>query len=730
MKSFFICTLMSVCTISVLAQSKMSPAGRLLYDTYKINISDECNVHKAQKVSIKQGILIEVKDNTDFSKIEETGFEINNIMGNVISGTIELGNIELLESLDCVLNISFGERYDMLLDFARQSSFADDVQTGFINSGSSFSFDGDGVVTGMMDSGLEGNHINFFDEAGNSRISQLWHFTSTTGNNAVKNYRPGNIFRFSTDNSGSSHATHVAGIMAGSYNGVATYYKTTNPSMSSSVKYENAPCPYYGVSTGSELAFSVGSLSDANISDGVSNIVEYAKSVNKPAVVNLSIGSNTGPHDGSDLLTKVFAYYGREAILCIAAGNEGDLPLFAGKSFTADDKELKLQFLDNTISGLVDVWANDSKALNFKWAAYNVGTKELETICDVKAGDNISITTSNSIFAKYFSGSIRVTAGVSSLNNRYQIYSDCSSVKPLSSNTGVMIAIVVSGEAGQKVYAYAGTGAEFNPDVYIPGWDMGTTTNSINNLACGENTICVGSYNTRAFWTILDGNSYTLQGGITVNEISNYSSYGANFEGKKLPDVAAPGCGIISSVNKYNITNSNAQCAQAYNEYEGGNDYWDEMQGTSMACPMVSGIVALWLQADPTLDYARIMDIINSTSVTDRYTRKAPERFGAGKIDALAGIKKVLDEKASVGAIFADDVRNFIVTPVDGGYNVYVGGEREVTVTVYDMSGRAVATAAADDNTVDVATAHLAKGVYILTAQGNTQRHSTKIVVK
>jgi len=162
---------------------------------------------------------------------------------------------------------------------------------------------------------------------------------------------------------------------------------------------------------------------------------------------------------------------------------------------------------------------------------------------------------------------------------------------------------------------------------------------------------------------------------------------------------------------------------------DGASDYWGEMQGTSMACPMVSGIVALWLEADPTLDYADVVDVINSTSVTDRYTRKAPERFGAGKIDALAGIKKVLDDKASVGAVLADDGRNFIITPVDGGYNVYVAGENAIDVTVYDMTGRAVAQASADGNSVDIATSQLPKGIYVVAATGANSRHSRKIAL-
>lgn len=149
-----------------------------------------------------------------------------------------------------------------------------------------------------------------------------------------------------------------------------------------------------------------------------------------------------------------------------------------------------------------------------------------------------------------------------------------------------------------------------------------------------------------------------------------------------------------------------------------------------MSCPFVAGIIALWLEADPSLTTDRIIDIFRTTSVDmsggDQLLAK---RWGAGKIDALAGIKKVLDDKAGVGTILADDERNFIITPVDGGYNVYVAGESAINVDVYDMAGRVVARSSADGNNVDVATSQLSKGIYVISATGANSRHSRKIVL-
>ena len=298
------------------------------------------------------------------------------------------------------------------------------------------------------------------------------------------------------------------------------------------------------------------------------------------------------------------------------------------------------------------------------------------------------------------------------------------------------VALVIEGKPGQEVYVYGfGDLSTSFTSNSISGFTDGTNDGTINGLACAEGVIAVGSYNSRTSWPTYAG-GYTFGNSFRVNEMSPFSSYGTTYQGVSLPHVSAPGAAIISSLNRYytnslGTTSLNRETTAKVVPASGMTNCWGEMQGTSMACPFVSGTVALWLEADPTLTADRIIEIFNETSVrptsSDALVLK---QWGAGKIDALAGIKKVLDDKASVGAIFADDERNFILTPVDGGYNVYVAGESALDVTLYDASGRTVASVSADGNTVDVDTSSLRPGVYILSAQGKTQRHTAKIAVK
>ncbi len=83
------------------------------------------------------------------------------------------------------------------------------------------------------------------------------------------------------------------------------------------------------------------------------------------------------------------------------------------------------------------------------------------------------------------------------------------------------------------------------------------------------------------------------------------------------PDVCAPGVSVNSSVPG------------------SGYQSWD---GTSMACPHVTGTIALMLEKNPDLDFEAIYDILISTSVHlgSPYPNNA---YGWGRIDALAAVQ-------------------------------------------------------------------------------------------
>ena len=113
--------------------------------------------------------------------------------------------------------------------------------------------------------------------------------------------------------------------------------------------------------------------------------------------------------------------------------------------------------------------------------------------------------------------------------------------------------------------------------------------------------------------------------------------------GIRKPDVVAPGLNVISAGNSYceDCFGSTMAAKTTFNEREYP---WVAMSGTSMAAPCVAGIVALWLQADPTLTPERVLEIISETChETDDSMTYPNNTYGYGLIDAYAGMLKVLN---------------------------------------------------------------------------------------
>ena len=66
-----------------------------------------------------------------------------------------------------------------------------------------------------------------------------------------------------------------------------------------------------------------------------------------------------------------------------------------------------------------------------------------------------------------------------------------------------------------------------------------------------------------------------------------------------------------------------------------------------MATPVVTGILALWLQANPNLTNDQVLEILQMTATHDSYAKNDWDaKFGYGKINAYEGLKKALQYAA------------------------------------------------------------------------------------
>ena len=117
--------------------------------------------------------------------------------------------------------------------------------------------------------------------------------------------------------------------------------------------------------------------------------------------------------------------------------------------------------------------------------------------------------------------------------------------------------------------------------------------------------------------------------------------------------------------------------------------------GTSMSAAAVSGTVALWMQANPNLSAADVRDILRHTSYKDAQVLNGDAQcWGAGKLDALAGMRYVLRAIHGItgdvnndGEVTISDV-NLTIDVILGGnasedlrLRADVNGDGEVTIS-------------------------------------------------
>ena len=210
------------------------------------------------------------------------------------------------------------------------------------------------------------------------------------------------------------------------------------------------------------------------------------------------------------------------------------------------------------------------------------------------------------------------------------------------------------------VDAWGGSYGYFSNYLNLDGYTSGSDASSVSDEATIANAIAIGAYVTKNTVTDHNGSRHTLSSLPNVGDIAYFSSYqesGAGATGEVVPVVAAPGATIVAAVNhydsdgEYSYVNDNGADYDMYRVNNSTVNPYGNMNGTSMATPAAAGIVALWLQASQAkgakytnLTVDKVKEIMRSTAITDTWTTTGSNRthFGAGKINALAGLQMVL----------------------------------------------------------------------------------------
>lgn len=451
------------------------------------------------------------------AKVEDLGygFGILIIKVNDLNRIIELEGLQYIE----LPKILYTSAYD--------SNRASCIPSVWNN----YNLTGEGILVGFLDTGIDYTHNAFKDDEGNTRIEYIYDlengvvYDKNKINEALKSEDP---FSIVPEIDLSGHGTHVAGIACAGGN----------------INFDN-----YGVAYKSSIAMvkitgenSLRAALSTQLMRGLKFLMDKSNEINKPLVVNISLSTNDGSHNGSSLLEKYIQTFTQlqKAVIVVAAGNEGNSAHHVGGEMKKEE-DLDLNIGDGEKGIILDF---------FKPVLVDVSVEVISP-----TGISTGPMGLSESYKERFVGREKIV-----------VYS--TGPKPFDIQGQTTISILPLGDTitsgGWRIIVRKLNNYEGYFDVWLPiaeGLNERTrflqpsVYNTLGIPATVEGVISVGSYN------------------FLNNNLSAFSGRGVvRPEWLIKPDLVAPGENILSTVEEQEF---------------------DTKSGTSMAAPQVSGICAL-----------------------------------------------------------------------------------------------------------------------------------------
>lgn len=681
------------------------------------------------------------------SGLEAIGAHIGTKAGSIWTVKVPINQVAAFTHTTGISYIQMDEPVYPSLDVARKTTKADSAQGGY---GLPIGYSGKDVVVGIIDFGFDYNHPTFYDTTyTNYRIKQVWQMNGTvappTGYTYGKEITdPVAIKLEGTDDPHQNHGTSVGGMAAGSGYGSPT----SNPRKYRGMSYQS-DIVMVGVrrdSIGGQ--WMQGSFSD--FLDGVKYIFDYATSVSKPCVVNISWGSQSGSHDGTSLFNQACdTLAGPGRIIVMSAGNEGQEKIHLSKTFTSTDTAIHtfLTFSPDTYRRTwVDIWGEPTKTFCARATLYSGGVagNTTEFHCIDNAVTDTFLIAANGIDTCWVEF---ITSSAEATNGKPRI-----TVNLWNKSTDT-IGISVAGHDGKidmwDEYYYYGFPHQFQSafDSLGNSWaSTGNTISTVSDMGSAEKVLLVGAYASKVGFTDINGNGWSYSSYVSANNLVPFSSRGPMIDGRIKPDITAPGLTITTSMSSYDTShtatgsNSNSTVYKYTDPTTSKDYYYCEFSGTSASSPAAAGIVALLLQADPTLDPDHLKSILFATAITDSYTGTLPSagnnNWGHGKINAYKALKQLVAEMGVYEYSGKHLDCALFPNPNNGQFLLdYTALSNETAnVTICNIAGATVYNQSwkvnTGDNRLNVDLTNYAKGMYIVKLTSPSGSVAMKAIVR
>ncbi len=503
-------------------------------------------------------------------------------------------------------------------------------------------FTGKGVVVGLVDIGIDPDHPDLRDSLGRTRVRWVWDQTLPADGTEPAPYGYGQTCDSAAIEAAAcnhvdpfnyySHGTGVTGIAAGNGLGLGRY-KGVAPE-----------ADIVAVNT------DLGGGFTANVADAVRFIFDYAESVGKPCVINTSVGTYLGSHDGKDAAAlAIDALLGERPgrAVVAAVGNAGDRVFHLGYEASADTAFTWFEHVPSLGAAYLQLWIDTAQARGWR---LNVGANDPATWADQGAGPWLDLTADFSLSGAAFDSTSFDLAGLGEvqvwLQRQGRSYFVEVIVFPVLSDRLWRLSTTGSGrfdawsDPGVTGTSYFPRGSDLPdaaafPDIlrYRAPDDQQTL---VSSWQCSDRVVTVGSYYNRDTMTNYYGANPPISG--TVGERIASSSNGPTRDGRVKPDLSASGQWVLAPASGASSSWLISLGAATYIA-QGGLHYLQG--GTSFSSPIVAGVAALYLERYPDADWRAVKEALLSSARADAFTGPAlPDvQWGYGKVNAFGALQ-------------------------------------------------------------------------------------------
>lgn len=577
-----------------------------------------------------------------------------------------------------------------------------------------YGLSGNGVLAVVMDRGIDYTHPDFIDKDGKTRIAYIFDLYDNTGANDPDNpYGLGTIFDETEINEALQiggdpivtdifgHGTATTGIVAGNGGAIqdsALFRGVAFNSKIISIIITKDYVPPFNGNPGQ-----AGQYNPAVLATAFEFAAEKIEELGMPSVTLMNIGSIGQPTDGSiGLCEEIDNYTQKGHPFVCGVGDDGGQDNHVAEQLTLNE------------TTTFEIQKGEVGSLRY------VGWYDDDVRCQ------LTIERPDGNMEGPFDPPQNANDSKDSFLDQINIYHRGANVEFENSSSNLrMLMIDFTGATGlykvhlettdlgadNSIHGMLNPSRYYNDNKFV---NFSTPGGNINGFSSCLSAISPTDYVANNSYVDIDGIVRTHTGQGEVGELWIGSSVGPTMDDRLGVDIASPG---ELAVGAYSLDSYYSDFS--WNIMENSEGHYGIQNAVSGAAPIVTGVIALMLEADPELSPSEIRLILQETAREDSFTgTTANPIWGYGKLDAFEAIKKVYSP-VKVDDIIKGDL-SLIVSPNPFENEISISlvesNKTNVHIRIYSTTGSIVYEGfVSTGNTLNLQ--DLNKGIYFLQAE-------------